>query len=112
MSHFTVLSGPERRRRWSDEEKAAILDQAFGSDGSVNEVARRHEVSSGLIYTWRRNARVAAAPDFVEVVVAGAGKGSAADHSAVIRIELATARLSITALATPALVRAALQALR
>ena len=74
MSHFTVLSGPERRRRWSDEEKAAILDQAFGSDGCVNEVARRHEVSSGLIYTWRRNARVAAAPDFVEVVVAGAGK--------------------------------------
>ena len=60
MSHFTVLSGPERRRRWSDEEKAAILDQAFGSDGCVNEVARRHEVSSGLIYTWRRNARVAA----------------------------------------------------
>lgn len=112
MSQITVLTGPERRRRWSDEDKAVILGEAFGPGGCVTEVARRHDVSSGLIYTWRRNAQAAAVPDFIEVVVAGAGKGSVADGSAVIRIELATARVSITALAPPVLVKAVLQALR
>ena len=112
MSQITVLTGPERRRRWSDEDKAVILGEAFGPGGCVTEVARRHDVSSGLIYTWRRNARAAAVPDFIEGVVAGAGKGSVADGSAVIRIELATARVSITALAPPVLVKAVLQALR
>ena len=112
MSQITVLTGPERRRRWSDEDKAVILGEAFGRGGCVTEVARLHDVSSGLIYTWRRNARVAASPDFIEVVVADAGKGAVADGSAVIRIELATARVSITALAPPVLVKAVLQALR
>lgn len=63
-------------------------------------------MSSGLIYTWRRNARAAAEPDFIEVVVADAGKAAVADGSAVIGIELATARVSITALAPPVLVKA------
>ena len=29
MSQITLLTGPERRRRWRDEERLAILEEAF-----------------------------------------------------------------------------------
>ncbi|WP_235518167.1 IS66-like element accessory protein TnpA, partial [Sphingomonas sp. Leaf208] len=44
------------RRRWTVEEKLAILRDAFGPDGSVRAAVERHEVGSGAIYTWRRQA--------------------------------------------------------
>lgn len=42
------------RRRWTVEQKLAILRDAFGPDGSVRFACERHEVGSGQIYTWRR----------------------------------------------------------
>ncbi len=44
------------RRRWTVEQKLAILRDAFGPDGSVRTAVERHEVGSGAIYTWRRQA--------------------------------------------------------
>ena len=52
MRQMTVISGPVRRRRWSDEQKREVLAEAFGGDGRVSDVARRYELSTGLIYTW------------------------------------------------------------
>jgi transposase len=49
-----VLAGPERRRRWGLEEKAAIVAEAMVPDAKVSEIARRHGVSRSLLYTWRR----------------------------------------------------------
>nr|WP_274845341.1 transposase [Sinorhizobium meliloti] len=46
-----MLTGPERRRRWSLEDRAQILAEAFAPGAVVSEVARRFEVSTGLIYT-------------------------------------------------------------
>ena len=45
--------GVERRRRWDDEMKLAIVS-AVGIDGAtVTQVAQRHEVTRQQIYTWR-----------------------------------------------------------
>jgi len=44
------------RRRWTVEQKLAILRDAFGPDGSVRAAVERHEVGSGAIYIWRRQA--------------------------------------------------------
>jgi transposase len=41
MSRVEVLSGPERRRRWSAEQKRSIVAEAFAPGASVCEVARR-----------------------------------------------------------------------
>ena len=76
-----ILVGPERRRRWSDEEKARIVAEATTPDARVADIARRHGVSRSLIYTWRRetNAGVSgggrdvALPELVPVVVSDAG---------------------------------------
>src|SRR5258706_15524888 len=52
-----VISTVQRRRRWSPEDKVAILDEAFRPGGSVASTADRHGVSRALIYLWRRQAR-------------------------------------------------------
>ncbi|MEL7445463.1 MAG: transposase, partial [Pseudomonadota bacterium] len=40
-----ILVGPERRRRWSDGEKIAILIEAADPEMTVAEVARRHGIT-------------------------------------------------------------------
>ena len=52
-----VLSGVERRRRWSDDEKARIIEETLVPGARVAEVARRHTVSASLVFGWRRLAR-------------------------------------------------------
>jgi len=53
-----ILDGVERRRRWSDDEKARITEDSFAPGAKVSEVARKHGVSRSLIFAWRREARV------------------------------------------------------
>lgn len=114
MGQITVFSGPERRRRWSDDERLQILAEAFSPGACVAQAARRHDVSTALIYTWRRKlCQPIAEPGFAEaVVVAGDGTEPPIAPPAII-VELARGgRVSICASAPPALVAAALKALR
>lgn len=126
MGQVTVFSGPERRRRWSDEERLQIVAEAFAPGARVADVCRRHDVSSGLIYTWRRKLRDAGvaqeasapealpAPVFAEALLDGDAVpvSTAAEHPAMI-IDLPRGkRLSVFAAASPALVTAALKGLR
>lgn len=52
-----VLVGPERRRRWSVDEKVRIVREAFAPEARVAEVARRRDVSRAQIYQWRAELR-------------------------------------------------------
>ena len=63
-----MITGPERRRRWSDEQKRAIVGGVFAPGAVVSEVARRADVSSGEIYRWRQEFRAAAA-GFAQVLI-------------------------------------------
>jgi len=49
-----IITGVERRRRWRVEDKLRILAEAEEPGMSFSEVARRHEVSRGLLQAWRR----------------------------------------------------------
>lgn len=69
MMQAEILTGPERRRRWSEEEKARIVAETREAGTRVADVARRHGVSRGLLYTWRREAGAAALPDLVPIVM-------------------------------------------
>src|SRR5215472_6857271 len=57
MANFELLSGPERRRRWSQDQKRALVAAAFSPGAIVTEVARRADVRPGQIYRWRRELR-------------------------------------------------------
>src|SRR4029077_14594106 len=87
MSRVEVLSGPERRRRWSAEQKRSIVAEAFAPGASVCEVARRFDVVPGQIYRWRHDLRSAAA-GFAEVVVAPGPEQRMAVASPALEIEL------------------------
>jgi transposase len=52
-----VIRGVERRRRWSNDEKARITSESFRPGASVSDVARRHGMSLGLLHHWRRAVR-------------------------------------------------------
>ena len=56
-----LITGETRRRRWTTEEKAEILAESFQPGASVSEVARRHGMNRGLLWTWRHEARKRAA---------------------------------------------------
>ena len=49
--------GIERRRRWSKDEKARIVEETLAPGAVVSEIARRHGVAQSLLFTWRRLAR-------------------------------------------------------
>ena len=65
-----IISGVERRRRWRPEQKLRILAEIEGG-AALTEVARRHDVSRGLLWRWRdaqrRGRLVEEAPSFVPV---------------------------------------------
>jgi len=85
MTTATVLSGPERRRRWTAAEKARIVEESLAPGTKVAEVARRHDVHANLLHAWRRQAHngtfvrgrdagiVPAGGDFAPVVIAPDG---------------------------------------
>lgn len=115
MAHTSLITGPERRRRWRAEHKAVIVEEAFSPGAVVSDVARRYEVSTSLIYQWRREAIAAREPmTFVAATVCEAPDQIVRpDAGAVIIVEFARGgRVSISSTASPALVTAALRALR
>jgi transposase len=56
-----VLSGPERRRRWTSAEKRRIVEESLAPNTTVVEVARRHDIHPNLLHIWRRQARASSA---------------------------------------------------
>src|ERR1700681_1089341 len=52
-----IITGVERRRRWRVEEKLRIVAECERPGACLAAVARQHEVSSGLLWNWRRQAR-------------------------------------------------------
>jgi transposase len=58
-----VLTGDERRRRWSVAEKAAIVAESLAPGAVSSAVALRHGLHRNQLYAWRREFRSAAVAD-------------------------------------------------
>ena len=70
-----VLTGPGRRRRWSDEQKALVAAEAMVPGAVIAQIARRWQVCASQVFSWRRAAlqetpqnSPAIAPAFVPIV--------------------------------------------
>jgi transposase len=100
MSTVTVLSGPERRRRWSSSEKARIVEESLSPGAVVTAVARRHDVHPNLLHHWRRRAKLAGADGrplgFLAVAVT-APVGPETTAASSIEIELGSVRVRVDA---------------
>ena len=51
------ITGSKRRRARSAREKASIVAETFAPGANVSEIARRHGLNRGLLFTWRRQVR-------------------------------------------------------
>ncbi len=49
-----LITGVERRRRWSIQEKQTIINQTYQPGTSVSLVARQHGISPCQLFAWRR----------------------------------------------------------
>jgi len=49
-----VLSGVQRRRRWTPEEKIRMVEETYLPGMSVSLEARQHGVGASQLFTWRR----------------------------------------------------------
>ena len=81
-----VITTDQRRRRWSVQEKAALVRLTYEPGMSVSLVARQEGVAASLLFQWRRLEREGA------LVAVSAGE------SVVPASELAAARAEIAKL--------------
>jgi transposase len=81
-----VTVSQERRRRWSAQEKAALVKETYEPGMSVSLVARKHGISASQLFNWRKLEREGA------LVAVHAGE------SVVPASELAVARAQIAQL--------------
>ena len=52
-----IITGVERRRRWSLEEKLRIVAETEQPGSGIAEISRRYEISRGLLWNWRSQVR-------------------------------------------------------
>ena len=116
MGRMTLITGGERRRRWSEEDRARILAAIAEPGAVIAEVARREEVCTSLVYKWRREAGSvadASAPGFAPLVVEALPRAPASEpEPSAIVVEMKEARIRIGGNASAAVIAATLKALR
>ena len=59
MTQVTVLTGRDRRRKWSLDDRHLIMAAAFAPGAVIADVARQFDIASSMIYKWRRQALAA-----------------------------------------------------
>jgi transposase len=106
--HGEILTGKERRRRWSSEEKQRVVAETLQPGVSVSSVARRHGLHPNQVFIWRTQVRagelgVPGSALFVPVTVSTdaarpqatsvTAAASAADRRSTIEVVLRNGRL-------------------
>jgi transposase len=69
-----VITRGERRRRWSPEQKQAIVLESVSSGVPLTAIARKYGIGTGLLYSWRHQLltrRPGPAPCFARVEMSG-----------------------------------------
>jgi transposase len=52
-----IITGVERRRRWSDDDKLRVVAESELPGACLAAIARRHDISRSLLWYWRKQAR-------------------------------------------------------
>jgi transposase len=107
-----VLTGPGRRRKWSDEAKERIVAEALSPGAVVADIARRWQVCPQQIFGWRRERRAASALSFVPLVAEPRVAAQEPSPAPAVELHLAGGMLRIPPGTDAALLTVVLRALR
>jgi transposase len=114
-----VITGVERRRRWSEQDKARIVAESLKPGVIVAEVARRYGMHRNQLYGWRsafgvqpaKTGQTCKAQGFVPVtVVPETPEGSVS--GAVIEIVIGSVSVRLTGAIDAAALRQVLEVVR
>jgi transposase len=109
MGQVTIISGVERRRVWTEEQKRAQVAAASEPGASVAEIARRADQRPSQLYRWRRDLAGPVPLGFAAVTVSSEPEPVA---GCAVVLEVGGAVVRIAANAPPALVAAVVRSLR
>lgn len=92
MSELSVWEAPRKRRRFTAEFKAMIVEACQQPGASVAGIALEHALNANLVHKWireaRRSAPVSDTPAFVPVPMASTATPAAGQHREAERIRL------------------------
>ena len=54
IDRVDVITSVQRRRRWSAEEKARMVQETYAPGMTVSLVARQHGIAPNQLFSWRR----------------------------------------------------------
>jgi len=109
-SHTGTVLGPGRtNRRWDPKEKARITAESFEPGATISGVARRHNVSLGLLHYWRRTVRDRGGLEAISFVPLAIEDVAARSE---LEIELGGARVHVRGVVDGAMLRTVFDALR
>jgi transposase len=118
VRRLELITGTGRRRAWSREEKARLVEETLASDAIVSHIARRHGVTPQQLFGWRREMRRQAVADgsdgslFARVVVDAASASAIATDNAMIEIVIGAALVRVPPNADAATLKMALRILK
>ena len=75
VHRLEVISGTGRRRQFTEDFKARVVEETLVPGAVVSDVARQHGLTPQQVFTWRRQARQplanteSKAPQFVPAIV-------------------------------------------
>jgi transposase len=55
VRRLEVITGTGRRRRFSEDDKARMVEETLAPGAVVSEVARRHGLTPQQLFGWRRH---------------------------------------------------------
>jgi transposase len=106
-----VFTGTARRRRWSAEQKAQVVEDSYAT--TVGEAAALHGVSKSQLFNWRREARdLSAGMTFAQIELAGLDATPRAPTAGLIELQLGGASVRIWPEADRQMVAGIVMALR
>ena len=73
-----------KRRSWTMDEKRRIVDESLADGASIAEVARRHDLNTNQLFTWRRQfgLELAAPQEFASILPVAITPDATAEYSA------------------------------
>lgn len=107
MPKVDLLTGERRHRRWSADEKEAIVEAALAPGSRPSVIAKRADISTGQLYSWRKELHKAGLKSFAPVLTLPERSPSKPETPApAIEIEIHGHRVRIPSSMLPELAKA------